>query len=151
MQSRVAFPKICATDSRRWSRKDSVNHSRPNSAKLKWPLESDDSRGFRRSDRRQSGKAREVRTMTLRRTGAALAAALAICFGANAAAAQGAPRAAPVSQDAQTQELAPPSAAPTANVDVTPTGETFGPALNRMSIVSLFLRADVIVKAVFIL
>ncbi|MFL5237557.1 MAG: protein TolQ [Rhizomicrobium sp.] len=89
--------------------------------------------------------------MTLRRTAAALAAALAICFGANAAAAQVAPRAAPVSQDAQTQELAPPSAAPTANVDVTPTGETFGPALNRMSIVSLFLRADVIVKAVFIL
>jgi biopolymer transport protein TolQ len=89
--------------------------------------------------------------MVLRRTAAALAAALAILFGAQAAPAQK-PRAAPVSQDTQTQELAPPAAAPAGTVDVTPTGgDTFGPALNRMSIVSLFMRADVIVKAVFIL
>ncbi len=91
--------------------------------------------------------------MTLRRTAAALAAALAICFGSATADAQRTPRAAPVSHDAQTQELAPPSAAPTTNVDVTPTpgGDTFAPSLNRISIVSLFVRADAIVKTVFVL
>jgi biopolymer transport protein TolQ len=82
---------------------------------------------------------------------AALAAALAICFGAATAHAQRTPRAAPVSHDAQTQELAPPSAAPTTNVEVAPTGDTFAPSLNRISIVSLFVRADAIVKAVFVL
>jgi biopolymer transport protein TolQ len=87
--------------------------------------------------------------MILRRTAAALAAALAILFGAEAAAQ--APRAAPTSRDTQTQELAAPAAAPTTNVEVTQTGDTFGPALNRMSIVSLFLRADAIVKTVFVL
>ncbi|HEX3944478.1 MAG TPA: protein TolQ [Rhizomicrobium sp.] len=89
--------------------------------------------------------------MRLRRTAAALAAALAICFGAATAQAQHTPRAAPVSHDAQTQELAPPSAAPTTNVDVTQTGDTFAPSLNRISIVLLFMRADAIVKAVFVL
>jgi len=89
--------------------------------------------------------------MRLRRTAAALAAALAICFGAGTAQAQHTPRAAPVSHDAQTQELAPPSAAPTTNVEVAPTGDTFAPSLNRISIVSLFVRADAIVKAVFVL
>ena len=90
--------------------------------------------------------------MSFRRTAAALMASLAITFGASSVQAQRTPRAAPVSHDAQTQELAPPSAAPTGAVDVTPTdGSTFGPALNRMSIVSLFVRADAIVKAVFIL
>src|SRR6185437_7816998 len=89
--------------------------------------------------------------MTLRRMAAALAAALAICFGAASADAQRTPRSAPVAPDAQTQDLPPPAAAPTTNVDVTQTGDTFGPALNRMSIVSLFLRADAIVKTVFVL
>jgi biopolymer transport protein TolQ len=91
--------------------------------------------------------------MRLRRTAAVLAAALAICFGAVTADAQRGPRAAPVSHDAQTQELAPPSAAPTANVDVAPAagGDTFAPSLNRISIVSLFVRADAIVKTVFVL
>lgn len=89
--------------------------------------------------------------MRLRRTAAALAAALAICFGAATAQAQHTPRAAPVSHDAQTQELAPPSAAPTTNVEVAPTGDAFAPSLNRISIVSLFVRADAIVKAVFVL
>ena len=89
--------------------------------------------------------------MILRRTAAALAAALAILFSAQVAAAQ-APRAAPTSQDTQSQQLAPPSAAPAGTVEVTPTsGDTFGPALNRMSIVSLFMRADAIVKTVFVL
>jgi len=88
--------------------------------------------------------------MILRRPAAALAAALAICLGAASVHAQR-PRAAPVAPDAQTQELAPPAAAPTTNVDVTQTGDTFAPALNRMSIVSLFLRADAIVKTVFVL
>ena len=89
--------------------------------------------------------------MILRRTAAALAAALSIFFGAQAASAQP-PRAAPTSQDTQSQQLAPPSAAPAGTVEVTPTeGDAFGPALNRMSIVSLFMRADVIVKTVFVL
>jgi biopolymer transport protein TolQ len=89
--------------------------------------------------------------MGLRRTAAVVAAALAIVLSAATVEAQPAPRAAPVSQDTQTQELPPPAAAPTATVDVTQTGDTFGPALNRMSIVSLFLRADAIVKTVFVL
>jgi biopolymer transport protein TolQ len=89
--------------------------------------------------------------MNLRRTAAALAAALAIVYGAGSADAQRTPRAAPLAPDAQTQQLAPPVAAPTANVDATQTSDTFAHALNRMSIVSLFLRADAIVKTVFVL
>src|SRR5438477_60533 len=48
--------------------------------------------------------------MTLRRTAAALAAALAIGFSAASVHAARTPRAAPVAPDAQTQELAPPAA-----------------------------------------
>jgi len=96
------------------------------------------------------GPAQERIRMFLRRTAAALAAALAILFGAQLGFAQ-TPHAAPTSQDTQSQQLAPPSAAPAGTVDVTPTNDTVGPALNRMSIVSLFLRADVIVKTVFVL
>ena len=79
-------------------------------------------------------------------------AALAISWGAGSAVAQRTPHPAPVAPAAQMQNLPAPAAAPTTNVDVTPTGgDIFGPALNRMSVVSLFLRADAIVKAVFVL
>jgi biopolymer transport protein TolQ len=66
--------------------------------------------------------------------------------------AQSTPRAAPVSEDAQSQQLAPPSAAPTQNVDVTQVGNASpASAVGNISIVGLFLRADPIVKAVFVL
>jgi biopolymer transport protein TolQ len=61
--------------------------------------------------------------------------------------AQSSPSAAPVGDTAQSQPLA----APTANVDVTQTGGTDVPNVGNISIVSLFLRADPIVKAVFVL
>jgi biopolymer transport protein TolQ len=78
---------------------------------------------------------------------AALAAVLAI-FLTVPASAQQAPRAAPTSPDAQTQELGAPSAAPTTPVDITQTGGSVGPEVSGISVVSLFLRADPIVKAV---
>src|ERR1041385_7132965 len=88
----------------------------------------------------------------LRRTAVVVAAGLGICLSVGSADAQRTPRAAPVSENAQTQELPPPAAAPTTNVDVTQTGgDTFAPALTRISIVSLFLHADAIVKTVFVL
>ncbi|HEY8699083.1 MAG TPA: hypothetical protein VIM02_15880, partial [Rhizomicrobium sp.] len=86
--------------------------------------------------------------MVLRHLALMLAAALVLASGGSALA-QRTPRAAPVSQDAQTQQLAPPAAAPTTNVDVTQTGGT--PEVSGISVVSLFLRADWIVKAVFVL
>lgn len=61
------------------------------------------------------------------------------------------PSAAPAGSPAETQELAPPIAAPTGNVDVTTTGGTAGPEVSGISVVSLFLRADPLVKAVFLL
>ena len=61
------------------------------------------------------------------------------------------PRAAPTSAAAQTGELPPPDAAPTTSVDVTQTGGSALPDAGGISIVSLFLRADPLVKAVFIL
>jgi biopolymer transport protein TolQ len=67
------------------------------------------------------------------------------------AAAQHGPSAAPAGDAAQSSDLAPPDAAPTGNVDVTTTGGTTGPEVSGISIVSLFTRADPIVKAVFIL
>jgi biopolymer transport protein TolQ len=87
--------------------------------------------------------------MNFKRLTAALVAVLAISL-ANGAQAQ-TPHAAPTSQDAQSQDLAAPSAAPTTAVDVTQTGGTAGPEVSGISIVSLFLHADPIVKAVFIL
>ncbi|MBV9061415.1 MAG: MotA/TolQ/ExbB proton channel family protein, partial [Alphaproteobacteria bacterium] len=84
----------------------------------------------------------------LKRTAAVLAAALAICLSMGEVQAQ---RTAPVSHDTQGQELPPPDAAPTTDVAVDQSGDTFAPALNRISFVSLFLHADLIVKAVFVL
>jgi biopolymer transport protein TolQ len=91
--------------------------------------------------------------MDFRRMAAAAAAALAISLFSAPALAQSAPRAAPISEDAQSQQLAPPSGAPTTNVDVTQTGGTVAPmsAVGNISIVGLFLHADPIVKAVFVL
>ena len=87
--------------------------------------------------------------MNFRRLTAVVVAALAISLAGGAQAQS--PRAAPVSPDAQSQDLAPPSAALTTAVDVTQTGGTSGPEVSGISIVSLFLHADPIVKAVFIL
>jgi biopolymer transport protein TolQ len=89
--------------------------------------------------------------MVFGRMAAVLAVALALLLAAGAAHAQHAPKAAPTGPDTQTQELAAPAAAPTTDVIATPTGDSFAPALNRISIVSLFLRADAIVKTVFVL
>jgi biopolymer transport protein TolQ len=73
--------------------------------------------------------------------------ALTLSFAAPAIAA---PAAAPTGQDAQVQNLGP-AAAPTTNVDVTQTGGVPTPEFGGISPVSLFLRADPIVKGVFIL
>ncbi|HUJ03820.1 MAG TPA: protein TolQ [Rhizomicrobium sp.] len=62
--------------------------------------------------------------------------------------AQSAPQAAPTGGTTRTQEL-PPAAAPTTTVDVTPTSGVSDVA--GISVVSLFMRADPIVKAVFVL
>jgi len=61
--------------------------------------------------------------------------------------AQSGPSAAPTGEPAQSAPLA----APTTNVDITPTGDTAGPAIGGVSAVSLFVRADPLVKAVLIL
>ncbi|MGA9796728.1 MAG: protein TolQ [Rhizomicrobium sp.] len=88
--------------------------------------------------------------MSFRRMAAA--AALAIGLFALPAFAQSTPRAAPVGEDAQSEQLAPPSAAPTTAVDVAPTGASSTmPSVGNISIVGLFMRADPIVKAVFLL
>ncbi|HWD50670.1 MAG TPA: protein TolQ [Rhizomicrobium sp.] len=61
--------------------------------------------------------------------------------------AQSSPSAAPVGDAAQSAPLA----APTTNVDVTQTGGTATPDVGGISVVSLFMRADIIVKIVFVL
>jgi len=77
-----------------------------------------------------------------------LMVALAILFFMGSfASAQTGPNAAPTGPDAQSAPLS----APTTNVDVTQTGEPLGPEVNGISIVSLFMKADPIVKAVFAL
>lgn len=90
----------------------------------------------------------------MRLRGVLVAAALAVVmvFGTGAIAsapafAQAAPRAAPVGAPAQSAPLA----APTQNVDVTRTGGTDGLEVQGFSVISLFLRADPIVKTVMAL
>lgn len=91
--------------------------------------------------------------MTVRRVIAAGFAALGIVLGLGAIAAapalaQSAPRAAPVG-NAPTESQ--PLAAPTVSVDVTQTGGTLGPGVQDFSVVTLFLRADPIVKTAMLL
>jgi biopolymer transport protein TolQ len=85
------------------------------------------------------------------RLAAVVAAAGIFLLTATATFAQSAPSAAPTGPAAQTQDMAPPSAAPTAQVDVSQPGSSLGPQINGISIVGLFLRADPIVKAVMAL
>jgi predicted RNA-binding protein with PUA-like domain len=62
--------------------------------------------------------------------------------------AQRTPEAAPTGPNIQSQQLGTPQAAPTAPVDVAQTGNTVGPGFAGVSIYSLFMRADPIVKSV---
>jgi biopolymer transport protein TolQ len=62
--------------------------------------------------------------------------------------AQATPQAAPTGPGVQSQQMGGPQAAPTTSVDVSSSGDVFGPALNGISIYALFMRADPIVKAV---
>jgi len=78
---------------------------------------------------------------------AAVAAVMLFALAGSAAWAQSAPNAAPTAPDAQSAPLA----APTTAVDVTPTNAASGPQVDGISVVSLFLKADPIVKAVFAL
>lgn len=70
------------------------------------------------------------------------------CICAPATFAQRTPQAAPTGPGVQSQQLGGPQAAPTTTVDVSQQNGVFGPALNGISIYSLFMRADPIVKAV---
>jgi biopolymer transport protein TolQ len=66
--------------------------------------------------------------------------------------AQTAPSAAPSGSGAsETHDLDAPAAAPTTTVDVTPGGTNFDTGGTGLSVVSVFLRADPIVKAVMII
>src|SRR5271154_6040876 len=87
--------------------------------------------------------------MKFARVLAVLLPAMVICLGLSGAAvhAQRAPSPAPTGDPAQSQPLA----APTTNVDVTPVGESTGPEVGGISVVSLFMRADLLVKAVLVL
>ncbi len=87
--------------------------------------------------------------MTFARVLAAVLPALVIYLGLSGpVAAQSAPSAAPSGDPA----VSAPLAAPTTNVDVQPVGENgAGPAIGGVSVVSLFMRADPLVKGVMIL
>jgi biopolymer transport protein TolQ len=65
--------------------------------------------------------------------------------------AQQGPAAAPTGAPADTQTMAPPTAAPTTNVDISGLSQVGNPASGGFSIVESFLRADVIVKTVMVL
>jgi biopolymer transport protein TolQ len=65
--------------------------------------------------------------------------------------AQRSPDAAPTGAPSQTQVLGAPSAAPTTNVEVSQAGGTAGPSVEGISIVSLFERADLLVKGVLVI
>ncbi|MGH6872820.1 MAG: protein TolQ [Rhizomicrobium sp.] len=86
--------------------------------------------------------------MSISRVSAALFLVFALAV---PAAAQNVPRAAPASNNATSQDLPAPAAAPTTSVDVTQTEGTTSPDVGGISVVSLFMRADLIVKAVFVL
>jgi biopolymer transport protein TolQ len=87
--------------------------------------------------------------MKLSRVLAAIVPALVICFGLTGSVyAQRGPSAAPTGDPA----LSAPLAAPTTDVDVTQTGgESTPSAIGSISVVSLFMRADLVVKTVMLL
>jgi biopolymer transport protein TolQ len=86
--------------------------------------------------------------MKLARAFAAFLPALLICLSlSGTASAQNSPSAAPTGEPAQSAPLA----APTTNVDVSPSGENAAPAVGGISVISLFIRADLLVKAVLVL
>src|SRR5215472_18410225 len=96
----------------------------------------------------------EVLSMSFRRVVAAIlpALVLAVVLNSAPASAQRPPDAAPTVGNTQSQDLgAPPSSAPTTNVDVTQTGGTPAPVAESLSPISLFQRADLLVKVVLIL
>jgi biopolymer transport protein TolQ len=96
----------------------------------------------------------EVLSMSFRRVVAAVlpALALAVALSSSPASAQRAPDAAPTVGNTQQQDLgAPPAAAPTTNVEVTQTGGTLGPVTASLSPITLFERADLLVKVVLLL
>jgi biopolymer transport protein TolQ len=84
--------------------------------------------------------------MKLVRAFAALLPALLICLSLSSAV-QAQPAAAPTGDPAQSAPLA----APTTNVEVTPSGENAPPPESGISIPSLFMRADILVKIVLVL
>lgn len=88
--------------------------------------------------------------MTLKRV---LAPVLFVIFALAAmpALAQQGPAAAPTGAPAATQPMAPPSAAPTTNVDINGLAQVSNAASGGFSIVESFMRADVIVKTVMML
>ncbi|MGH6876758.1 MAG: protein TolQ [Rhizomicrobium sp.] len=83
--------------------------------------------------------------------GIAAAAIFLVFFSAPQVWAQRTPQPAPTGPEAQTQQLGAPQAAPTTPVDVTPPEGTPGPGFSGISIYSLFMRADPIVKTVMAL
>jgi len=86
--------------------------------------------------------------MKLVRAFAAFLPALLICLSLSGAAhAQSSPSSAPTGDPAQSAPLA----APTTNVDVSPSGENAAPAVGGISVISLFKRADLLVQAVLVL
>jgi biopolymer transport protein TolQ len=87
--------------------------------------------------------------MSFKRVFAVLALMLSLFVAPMAALAQSGPIAAPTGPGAESQPLDAPSAAPTGNVDVSSMGGSAG--VGNISIVSLFWRADPLVKAVFVL
>ncbi|HVP83376.1 MAG TPA: protein TolQ [Rhizomicrobium sp.] len=89
--------------------------------------------------------------MSFKRVLAALALTFTVALAAPAALAQSAPSAAPTSGSAEAQPLDAPIAAPSGDVEIgSSTGSTAG-NVGDISIVSLFMRADPLVKAVFLL
>ncbi|HXC55992.1 MAG TPA: protein TolQ [Rhizomicrobium sp.] len=70
---------------------------------------------------------------------------------ASPAFAQRAPAAAPTGGATKTHDLDTPSAAPTTTIDVAPAGGGVDASPGGMSVISVFLRADPIVKAVMVI
>ena len=73
---------------------------------------------------------------------------LLFLFSASSTFAQRTPQAAPTGPNVQSQQLGAPQSAPTTAVDVTQSGNAAGPGFTGISIYSLFMRADPIVKTV---